>query len=107
MNIDEIVDNMYNEMLKRCDISNCAESAVQDNYNDTHKNLLEEPKMSSETNSEQSGYGSNIKFERIRRCTGYLSGDYKTRFNNAKRAEVEDRMTHNKYNRTESYHNKE
>lgn len=52
-------------------------------------------------------YGKGIGFERIRRCTGYLSGDYKTRFNNAKKAEVEDRITHNKYNRTESYYKKE
>lgn len=95
MNINEIVDNMYNEMLKRCGISNCAESAVQDNYNDTHKNLLEEPKMSSETNSEQSGYGKDVSFERIRRITGYLVGDYVSRFNDAKRAEVEDREKHN------------
>lgn len=94
MNIDEIVDKMYNEMLERCGISNCAESAVQDNFDDTHKNLLEEPKMSSETNSEQSGYGSNIKFERLRRITGYLVGDT-NRWNNAKFAELNDREKHN------------
>ena len=46
--------------------------------------------------------GHGVKFERIRRCTGYLSGDYKSRFNNAKRAEVEDRM--NSRRRVESYH---
>lgn len=46
--------------------------------------------------------GEGVKFERIRRCTGYLSGDYETRFNNAKRAEVEDRMTAKK--RVEQYH---
>lgn len=32
-------------------------------------------------------------FERIRRVTGYLAGDQK-RFNNAKQAEVRDRVTH-------------
>ncbi len=34
-----------------------------------------------------------IKFERIRRITGYLVGTL-DRFNNAKRAEVEDRVKH-------------
>ena len=38
--------------------------------------------------------GKGIKFERIRRITGYLVGTVE-RFNNAKRAEVEDRVKHN------------
>ena len=37
--------------------------------------------------------GENIGFERIRRITGYLSGDVK-RFNNGKRAEERDRVKH-------------
>lgn len=37
--------------------------------------------------------GKNIGFERIRRVTGYLSGDVK-RFNNAKREEEKDRVKH-------------
>ena len=37
--------------------------------------------------------GKNVKFERIRRITGYLVGTV-DRFNNAKRAEVEDRVKH-------------
>lgn len=48
--------------------------------------------------------GEGIMFERIRRCTGYLSGDYKTRFNDAKQAEVEDRISSNSFRRTEQYH---
>lgn len=35
-----------------------------------------------------------VPFERIRRITGYLVGTV-DRFNNAKRAEVEDRVKHN------------
>ncbi|MDO4748679.1 MAG: anaerobic ribonucleoside-triphosphate reductase [Eubacteriales bacterium] len=35
----------------------------------------------------------NVPFERIRRITGYLVGTV-DRFNNGKRAEVEDRVTH-------------
>lgn len=38
--------------------------------------------------------GKGIKFERIRRITGYLVGTL-DRFNNAKKAEVKDRVKHN------------
>ena len=38
-------------------------------------------------------FGEDIPFERIRRITGYLVGTI-DRFNNAKRAEVEDRVKH-------------
>ena len=38
-------------------------------------------------------YGEGIGFERIRRITGYLVGTI-DRFNNAKRAEVNDRVKH-------------
>ena len=44
-------------------------------------------------NNEEVGKG--IKFERIRRVTGYLSGTV-DRFNNAKRAEEKDRVKHGK-----------
>lgn len=37
--------------------------------------------------------GEGVGFERIRRVTGYLSGDLK-RFNNGKRAEERDRVKH-------------
>ena len=37
--------------------------------------------------------GKNIKFQRIRRVTGYLVGAL-DRFNNAKRAEEHDRIKH-------------
>ena len=37
--------------------------------------------------------GEGVKFERIRRVTGYLSGDVK-RFNNGKRAEEKERVKH-------------
>lgn len=42
---------------------------------------------------EQTIVGTNVGFERIRRVTGYLSGDVR-RFNNAKRSEVKDRVKH-------------
>lgn len=37
--------------------------------------------------------GSGVKFDRIRRVTGYLTGSL-SRFNDAKRAEVGDRKVH-------------
>lgn len=37
--------------------------------------------------------GKGVKFERIRRITGYLVGSL-NRFNNAKRAEEHDRVKH-------------
>lgn len=43
--------------------------------------------------SNQTEVGRGVKFERIRRITGYLVGTL-DRFNNAKRAEVEDRVKH-------------
>jgi anaerobic ribonucleoside-triphosphate reductase len=42
---------------------------------------------------ELSQYGEGVGFERIRRITGYLVGTV-DRFNNAKRAEVNDRVKH-------------
>ena len=44
-------------------------------------------------NTKQKKVGENIGFERIRRVTGYLSGDMRT-WNNAKRAEEKDRVKH-------------
>ena len=37
--------------------------------------------------------GEGVKFERIRRITGYLVGNL-DKFNNAKRSEVENRVKH-------------
>ena len=46
--------------------------------------------------------GEGIKFERLRRVTGYISGGGIDRMNDAKQAEVKDRTTENK--RVEDYH---
>ncbi|HBU81492.1 MAG TPA: anaerobic ribonucleoside triphosphate reductase [Paenibacillus sp.] len=37
---------------------------------------------------------NQVHFQRLRRVTGYLTGDYKVRFNTAKQAEVRDRVKH-------------
>lgn len=39
------------------------------------------------------GMGEGVPFERVRRITGYLTGDLKT-WNNAKQAEERDRVKH-------------
>lgn len=44
-------------------------------------------------NNETQMVGEGVKFERIRRITGYLVGTV-DRFNNAKRAEEHDRVKH-------------
>lgn len=93
MNTDKIVDKMYNEMLERCGIIYCSEMTSEDTFDEDHINPLEEPKMTPECNPEQSGYGSGVKFERLRRITGYLVGDT-NRWNNAKFAELNDRVKH-------------
>ena len=45
--------------------------------------------------------GKGVKFERIRRITGYLVGSL-TRFNDAKRAEEHDRVKHSLEERSKS-----
>ncbi len=40
--------------------------------------------------------GGGQEIQRLRRVTGYLTGDYKTSFNKGKQAEVEDRYQHSK-----------
>ena len=41
--------------------------------------------------------GEGVKFERIRRVTGYLTGDYKSAFNKGKIQETEMRVKHIKF----------
>ena len=45
------------------------------------------------TNAQEKKIGEGVKFERIRRITGYLVGTT-DRFNNAKRAEESQRVKH-------------
>lgn len=47
--------------------------------------------MNKVVTEEQRGLG--VKFERIRRITGYITGDLNT-WNSAKRAEEKDRVKH-------------
>ena len=49
--------------------------------------------MTSKVVAVDGNVGENVKFDRIRRITGYLVGTT-DRFNNAKRAEEKDRVKH-------------
>lgn len=49
--------------------------------------------MNYEPKHEKQTVGEGVKFQRIRRITGYLVGDL-SRFNNAKHAEVKERVKH-------------
>lgn len=49
--------------------------------------------VKSNTVKEVRTVGKNVGFNRIRRITGYLVGDL-SRFNDAKRKEVSERVTH-------------
>ena len=49
--------------------------------------------MDKEVKKSKKMVGEGVGFERIRRITGYLVGTL-DRFNNAKKAEVNDRVTH-------------
>lgn len=53
---------------------------------------MENKQVTMDTEAQQM-VGEGVGFERIRRITGYLVGTL-DRFNNAKRAEVEDRVKH-------------
>lgn len=46
--------------------------------------------------------GVGVSFNKIRRITGYLVGDVRKRFNNAKQAEVKDRVKHFKMGHIQS-----
>lgn len=92
MTLEEDLMKRYRAMYKRCGLE-YEEEETEDAIDFGDINIYD---------AKPEAIGNGVKFERIRRCTGYLSGDYQTRFNNAKRAEVEDRMSSKK--RIESYH---
>lgn len=51
------------------------------------------PELSNKESKGTNLIGSGVKFERIRRITGYLVGSVE-RFNDAKSSEVADRVKH-------------
>ena len=75
--IDKLVEDIYNEILERNNIKH-------DNPSNNREAIPEE----------ETGIGAGIKFQRLRRITGYLVGTI-DRWNDGKRAELADRIKHN------------
>lgn len=74
-NID--IDAIYDDILKRCNVN-------QENGN-------KRPEREYGRINQQ--YGEGVGFQRLRRITGYLTGDINT-WNNGKKAELADREKH-------------
>ena len=74
--------------VTKCEVTKLSCNVEQSVNNDEHSNT----------------YGEGVPFERLRRITGYISGDYVKSFNDAKKKEVEDRIASNTYNNVEHYH---
>jgi hypothetical protein len=92
MDVDKLVGEMYNEMLKRCGIMNRftpgdLDIPEEDEYEET--GIEYDP----DVYKSKPELGKGVKFERIRRITGYLVGDV-NRWNNGKKAELKDRSRH-------------
>ena len=90
MNVDNLVDELYGEMLKRC--------GIMEEEEETEEEETDQETYIGDLNvfdNKPEAYGKGIGFERLRRVTGYISsGDYRDRMNNAKQAEVRDRKKH-------------
>lgn len=65
-----------------CEVDKCESCNVEQSVNNDEQVITEQ------------ALGEGVKFERIRRITGYLVGTV-DRFNDAKKKEVEDRVKHN------------
>lgn len=65
-----------------CEVTKCESCNVEQSVNNDEQVITEQ------------ALGEGVPFERIRRITGYLVGTV-DRFNDAKKAEVEDRVKHN------------
>lgn len=84
--LEEDLEMRYKAMLKRCHMEDqvdeeCEPEGISMGDYDAYY-----PKP-------EAGIGSGVKFERIRRITGYLVGDV-SRWNNGKKAELKDRVRH-------------
>ena len=97
--LDNELKRRYDDMMMRCgftpgDWDIPAEEEETSEYIDTGDIGAYDPKPEL--------VGKGVKFERLRRVTGYISGRGIDGMNNAKQAEVRDRMTSTK--RVESYY---
>ena len=69
------------------------ENVAYELKNFEYEPMTEIKAVEEEENSPEKLIGEGVKFERIRRITGYLVGTL-DRFNDAKYAEVQDRVKH-------------
>ncbi len=88
--LDNDLKRRYDDMMMRCgftpgDWDIPAEEEETSEYIDTGDIGAYDPKPEL--------VGKGVKFERIRRITGYLVGDV-GRWNNGKKAELKDRVRH-------------
>ena len=88
--LDNDLKRRYDDMMMRCgftpgDLDIPAEEEETSEYIDTGDIGAYDPKPEL--------VGKGIKFERIRRITGYLVGDV-GRWNNGKKSELKDRVKH-------------
>lgn len=81
--LTDCLESSYNEMLRRCNVD------IQDKT----ETRPEVPTNANNNRSEEELYGEGIGFQRLRRVTGYLTSDITT-WNNAKLAELNDRVKH-------------
>ena len=88
--LNDEIDRRYDDMMMRCgftpgDWDIPAEEEETSEYIDTGDIGAYDPKPEL--------VGKGVKFERIRRITGYLVGDV-SRWNDGKKAELKDRKFH-------------
>lgn len=88
--LDNDLKRRYDDMMMRCgftpgDFDIPAEEEETSEYIDTGDIGAYDPKPEL--------VGKGVKFERIRRITGYLVGDV-GRWNNGKKSELKDRVKH-------------
>ena len=88
----------YSDMLKRCNVR------MDDEEEEGEEEETLELSMGDVNifDYKPELVGKGVRFERLRRVTGYLSGRGIDGMNNAKQAEVRDRMSFK--GRVESYH---
>lgn len=86
--LDIDLQRRYNDMLKRCNIR--MDEDDEDEEEETLELSMGDVNI-FDYKPEMVGHG--VKFERIRRITGYLTGDI-NRWNNGKKAELRDRKKH-------------
>lgn len=84
------LDRRYEEMLRRCNMNYFRPGDLDIPEEDEEEEGIE---YCPDVYSSKPELGAGVRFERIRRITGYLVGDV-SRWNNGKKAELKDRKFH-------------